>query len=95
MSTHLDTLLALLASLLSASSLVVALRKKRGLTLAEVAVRAVAYGEQMGKTPEEKLKHAVGAAQRLDAGDNGKRDFSDAQIRIAIEAELARGKEAK
>lgn len=89
---HLDTLLALFASLLSAASLVVAVRKKRGLTLAEVAVRAVAYGEQMGKTPDEKLKHAVGAAQRLDAGDNGKRDWTDAQLRIAIEAEIQRSK---
>ena len=93
MSTHLDSLLALLASLLSAVSLVVSLRKKRSLTLTEVAVRAVAYGEQMGKTPAEKLQHALGAAQRLDAGDNGKRDWTDAQLRIAIEAELQRAKQ--
>jgi hypothetical protein len=85
-----DTVFAALSSLLSVAAVVIAVRKKRGLTLAEVAVRSVAYGEQLGKTPEEKLRHAVGAAQRLDAGDNGKRDWSDAQIRIAIEAELRR-----
>jgi len=85
-----DTIFAALSSLLSVAAVVIAVRKKRGLSLAEVAVRAVAYGEQMGKTPAEKLRHAVGAAQRLDAGDNGKRDWSDAQIRIAIEAELRR-----
>lgn len=89
---NIDTLLALFASLLSAASLALSVLKKRGLTLAEVAVRAVAYGEQMGKTPEEKLKHAIGAAQRLDAGDNGKRDWTDAQLRIAIEAEIQRSK---
>ena len=87
-----DTVFAALSSLLSVAAVVIAVRKKRGLTLAEVAVRSVAYGEQMGKTAEEKLRHAVGAAQRLDAGDNGKRDGSDAQLRIAIEAELNRGK---
>lgn len=58
--------------------------------LASYAKQAVAYAEQMGGTNEEKLRHAIGAAQRLDAGDNGKRDWSDAQIRIAIEAELSR-----
>jgi len=92
MSDHLDLLSSILAAVLSVASLVVSVRKKRGLTLSQVAVQAVAYGEQMGKTPEEKLRHAVGAAQRLDAGDNGKRDWSDAQIRIAIEAEIQRAK---
>ena len=87
------TLLAASSALLSFVSLALSVLKKRGLTLAEVAVRAVAYGEQMGKTPEEKLKHAIGAAQRLDAGDNGKRDWSDAQLRIAIEAEIQRNKQ--
>ena len=81
-----------LAVLLALVSTVLTYRKRRGLTLAECAVRAVAYGEQMGKTPAEKLKHAIGAAQRLDAGDNGKRDWSDAQLRIAIEAEISRSK---
>ena len=65
--------------------------KKRAMgpeTLAGYAKQAVAYGEQFGKTPAEKLEHAMHAARRLDAGDNGKRDWSDAQIRIAIEAHL-------
>jgi len=87
-----DTIMSIVSSLLAAAAVVISLRKKRGLSLTELAVRAVAYGEQMGKTPEEKLRHAIGAAQRLDAGDNGKRDWSDSQIRIAIEAALARRK---
>jgi len=57
--------------------------------LASYAKQAVAYAEQMGGTSEEKLRHALGAAYKLDEGDNGKRDWSDAQIRIAIEAALA------
>lgn len=87
-----DTGISLGAVLLSAVSLVVSARKKRGLSLAEIALRAVAHGEQMGKTPSDKLTHAIRAAQRLDAGDNGKRDWSDAQLRIAIEAEINRSK---
>lgn len=57
--------------------------------LASYAKQAVAYAEQMGGANEEKLRHALGAAYKLDEGDNGKRDWSDAQIRIAIEAALA------
>jgi hypothetical protein len=82
-----------LAVILAAVSTVLTYRKKRGLSLTEIAVRAVAYGEQMGKTPTEKLKHAGAAAQRLDAGDNGKRDWSDTQLRVALEAEIQRSKQ--
>lgn len=83
-----DHILAVASALLSVVSLVVAALKKRGLSLTEVAVRAIGHAEQMGGSNAEKLAHAIHAAQRLDAGDNGKRDFSDAQLRIAIEAEL-------
>lgn len=84
------TIMSIVSSLLAAAAVIISLRKKRGLTLTEIAVRAIAYGEQMGKSPDEKLRHAIGAAQRLDAGDNGKRDWTDAQLRIAVEAELNR-----
>lgn len=50
---------------------------------------AVDYAEQMGGSNEEKLRHAVGCFDRLDQGDNGKRDWTDAQARIFIEAEIA------
>lgn len=83
-----DHILVVASALLSVVSLVVAALKKRGLSLTEVAVRAIGHAEQMGGSNAEKLAHAIHAAQRLDAGDNGKRDFSDAQLRIAIEAEL-------
>jgi hypothetical protein len=54
--------------------------------LAAYAKQAIAYAEQMGGTNPEKLRHALEAARRLDEGDNGQRDWSDAQLRIAIEA---------
>ena len=85
-----DTLVASTSLLASLIALVVAGRKRQGLTLTECAVRAVAYAEQMGGGPHGKLRQAIEAAQRLDAGDNGKRDYSDAQLRIAVEAELNR-----
>lgn len=50
---------------------------------------AVDYAKQIGGTGEEKLRHALGCFDRLDAGDNGKRDWTDAQARIFIEAEIA------
>ena len=56
--------------------------------LQSIAAQAVAYAEQLGGTGPAKLAAALEAAQRLDAGDNGRRDFSDAQLRIAIEASL-------
>lgn len=85
-------LVAALAVLLSCVSVAMTYRKKRGLSLTEVGIRAVGHAEQMGGTNPEKLAHAIHAAQRLDAGDNGKRDFTDAQLRIAIESEISRKK---
>lgn len=87
-----DTAISIGALLAAGASLVVSLRKKRGLPLAVIATQAVAYGEQMGETPDEKLRHALGAAKRLDEGDNGRRDWTDAQLRIAVEAELQKSK---
>lgn len=56
----------------------------------EIARMAVDYAEQMGGTPQAKLTHALAAFQKLDAADNGKRDYSDAEARIAIEAAVGR-----
>jgi len=85
-----DLILPAISLLSSVAALVVALRKKRGLSLTEIAIRSIACAEQLGGTSDEKFRKACHAAQRLDEGDNGKRDYSDAQLRIAIEAELAR-----
>ena len=87
-----DLILPVLSLLSSLAALVVALRKRRGLSLTEIALRSIAAAEQFGGSNEEKLRKATQAARRLDEGDNGKRDFTDAQLRIAIEAELNRSK---
>lgn len=60
--------------------------------LVQYAAQAVSAAEQLGGTPGEKLRKALDAARALDAGDNGRRDWSDAQLRIAIEAEVGRRK---
>lgn len=54
----------------------------------EIARLAVDYAEQMGGDSRAKLTHAVAAFQRIDAADNGKRDYSDVEVRIAIESAL-------
>jgi hypothetical protein len=52
---------------------------------------AIAYAEQLGAaTPRTKLDHAVGYFKKLDESDNGHRDFTDAEIRLSIEAELGK-----
>ena len=64
-------------------------------TLAKYADEAVAYAEQMcapGTHKRDKLRVALDACKLRDAGDNGKRDWTDAEHRIAIEAALARKK---
>lgn len=55
----------------------------------QFAKLAVDYAEQLGGTSEEKLRHAYSCFVKLDEGDNGQRDWSDKDIRIFIEAELA------
>jgi hypothetical protein len=65
---------------------------KRARRREELASMAVDYAEQMGGDKAQKLAHAIGAAQRIDAADNGKRDYSDAELRIAVEAVLQRRK---
>lgn len=53
-----------------------------------IAKAAVAYAEQMGGTSEQKKLHALGYAQIIDKADNGKRDYSDAELSVEIEATL-------
>ncbi len=85
---HLDPLSV--AALVVAFVAVLRSFRRRDLSLTEIAVRAVGYAEQMGPGAYGKLNQALESAKKLDAGDNGRRDFTDAQLRIAIEAELAR-----
>lgn len=90
METTLDVLQIVLGVLLLAVMLMKHGPNKRSRKREEIAMMAVDYAEQMGGDKSQKLAHAIGAAQRIDSADNGKRDFSDAELRIAIEACLAR-----
>jgi hypothetical protein len=57
-----------------------------GTVLKDICVMAAKHAEQMGGTELEKFRHALSAARRLDEGDNGKRDYTDAQLTFGIEA---------
>lgn len=65
---------------------------RRKLTIEQIAGLAVDHGEQLGGTAAEKKKITLHAAQRLDEGDNGRRDYNDTRLTIAVEAELQRRK---
>lgn len=52
------------------------------------AKASVAYAEQIGGENDKKLLHAISAFQKMDLADNGKRDYSDAEARIAVESVL-------
>jgi hypothetical protein len=67
-------------------------RKAGADILASYADQAVAAAEQLGGSGPDKLQRALDALRVLDAGDNGKRDWTDAQHRIAIEAAILRSK---
>lgn len=59
--------------------------------LEKYAAMAVATAEQVAAadaTPKDKLRAALDALRKLDEGDNGVRDWTDAEHRIAIEAVL-------
>lgn len=58
--------------------------------LAAWAKLAVPYAEAKGGTAREKLAHAAAYMARLDTADNGEANFTGAQYRGAIEAELAK-----
>jgi hypothetical protein len=86
--------LALIAvnALVSIAALVVALRKRhdaKEVALKRIADEAVAYAKakpQPGIPPE---RVALEAAILSDMKDNGKRDFADGQLLVAIRARLA------
>lgn len=83
------TVLNLLFSVAAVTLLVMKrVPKTRSTRRAEIARLAVDYAASMGGSSEEKLAHGIGAFQRIDLSDNGKRDFTDVEARIAIEAIL-------
>lgn len=83
-----ELVLSISSAVISAAALLVAVLKRRKPSLQAAAIRAVGYAQQVSKTPADRLGHAIAAVRREDIGDNGKRDWTDAQIRFEIEALL-------
>ena len=73
-------------------------RSKRVAHREELALMAVDYTEMMASAPyfdkRQRITTAISAFGKMDQADNGTRDYSDAEARIAIEAVLARRKAA-
>lgn len=77
--------------LLTLATLIVVLIRTREPSLRhDQLVAIVATACDFGSASPDKMGATLDAARRLDVGDNGKRDFSDAEFRIAIEAEYRR-----
>lgn len=75
---------------LSALAVLFTFRKKRKLTLPEAAGMGVDSAEQLIKEPKDRLAFAMDVVRKLDVSADGKRDWNDAQIRLAVEAEVKR-----
>lgn len=76
---------------LSALAVLFTFRKKRKLTLPEAAGMGVNAAAQCVKEPKDRLAFAMDVVRKLDVVD-GKRDWNDAKIRLAVEAEVQRRK---
>ena len=89
---HIDPVAALaaVASLLALARSFI----KPKLSLEQVCELAFDHGEQLGKTPDEKRRISLQAAQRIDMRD-GRADWDDAQLRIGLEAVAARRRAAR
>jgi hypothetical protein len=87
-----ETALAALSLLGSLVAVVLSFRKQRKLTLAQAAEMAVKSAEQLVKEPKDRLAFALDVVRKLDLAADAKRDWNDAQIRLAVEAEVQRGK---
>lgn len=75
---------------LSALAVLFTFRKKRKLTLPEAAGMGVDSAEQLIKEPKDRLAFALDVVRKLDVSADGKRDWNDGQIRLAVEAEVKR-----
>jgi hypothetical protein len=87
-----ETALAAISLLGSLVAVVLSFRKQRKLTLTQAAEMAVKSAEQLVKEPKDRLAFAMDVVRKLDLSADARRDWSDAQIRLAVEAEVSRGK---
>jgi hypothetical protein len=90
-----ETALAAISLLGSLVAVILSFRKQRKLTLEQAAAMGVDSAAQLIKEPKERLAFALDVARKLDLSADSKRDWSDAQIRLAVESEVARRKAGK
>lgn len=81
--------LALAAVVVSLLSLARGFQRKK-LTLEQLATLACDHGEHAETKTVPRWRLAHEAAVRLDERDNGTRDYSDAALRMAVDAEAKR-----
>lgn len=81
----------IITAILSLASLGIALRRRhdaRGAILSRICDDAIAYAKASKQPGIPLEKTALEAAILADLKDNGKRDFTDAQLLIAIRGRL-------
>jgi hypothetical protein len=59
---------------------------QRGRRRQEYALQAVKYAMRQGGPPNIQLEHALGAFKGLDEADNRRRDYTDKEARLAVDA---------
>ena len=87
-----ETALAIASLLGSLAAVALSFRKQRKLSLEDAARMGVESAEQLVKEPKDRLAFAISVVQRLDVAADGKLDWNDAQVRLAVEAAVRRGK---
>lgn len=90
-----NLILSITALVISVVALARTFRRRR-LTLKQIAALACDHGEHAESKTMPRWKLAYEAGIKIDLDDNGRRDFTDAKLRFAIDAEAkARGWPAK
>jgi hypothetical protein len=85
-----EAILGVAGIVLQGAVLFVVLRKQRDKKAEwqqlgkEYARLANAYADSLGGSESEKLQHAIDAFRKADLALDGKRDFTDAQVRIFV-----------
>lgn len=77
------------SSILSAVAIGLSLRRRK-LSLEQIARLACDHGEHLESPTLPRWRLAQEAATKLDLRDNGKRDYTDVQLRAALDAEEKR-----
>lgn len=84
-----DHILAGLALVFAAIATARSFMRKK-LTVSQIATLACDHGEHAETKTMPRWKLSYEAATRLDLDDNGQRDYTDVQLRLAVDQEAKR-----